>query len=80
MEKNTDIRKAAKLCQPVYTVSDVLGESWDRHHLHFIITAEEFVEDADPMAAKEVDHVSELPLHAMHRREYKVSPPPLSRL
>ena len=73
MEENTNIEKATKLCQPVDTVSDALGESWDRRHVHFIITAEEFVEDADPMAAKEAEHVSELselPLHAMHRREY----------
>ena len=73
MGKNTDIEKAAEICQPASTVSDALGESWDHRHVHFIITAEEFVEDADTMAAKEVEHVPELPelpLHAMHRREY----------
>ena len=66
-----DIKTITTRCQPAYTVSDAFGESWDCRNLHFIITAEEFVEDPDPMAAKEVDQVSELPpLHTMHLREY----------
>ena len=66
-----DIKTIITRCQPAYTISDAFGESWDCRNLHFIIIAEEFVEDADPMAAKEVDQVSELPpLHAMHLREY----------
>ena len=71
MKENTNIEETTEFCQPAYTVSDALGESWDRHHVHFIVTADEFVEGADPIAAKEVDQVSELPpLHAIHLREY----------
>ena len=71
MKESANIEEAIEFCQPALTISDALGESWDRRNLHFIITAEESVEDADPMAAKEVDQVSELPpLHAMHLREY----------
>ena len=81
IKDHPDINQVARFCQPIFRLSELFDQSWDSKHVHFLITAKEAVEDADPAkAAEQWDYVSELPLQTMYRRESQVSTPPLQAL
>jgi len=79
IKDHPDINKVARRCQPAFSISKLFDQSWDSEHVHFLVTAKEVMEDAGPAKdTEERDHVSELPLQTMYRRESQVSTPPLT--
>jgi hypothetical protein len=74
LNTHRDIEQSAEFCQPVAPIASILGDKKDVVHL-FIDAEEMHKEEMDLLAAEEEDHVPELFLVTLHRRESEASTP-----